>query len=166
MRANVKTLGSVTVVNLAGYISFESTEPFRNVCLKHLIDKEVVFDFSALSFVGSCGIQDFLGVIREHRASAVTPARLSAVGPEFRRLLGLAHLHGIEIYPNEEMAILRVQPEVVAVWVDPTPEDETLDEVAASAELVSDLGSAVSPAAADPMVMVAPPIGTVDPKRL
>lgn len=157
MRANVKTLGAVTVVNLSGYISFESTEPFRNVCLKHLIDKEVIFDFSSLSFVGSCGIQDFLGVIREHRAAAATPARLSAVGPEFRRLMGLAQLHGIEMYPSEEMAILKVQPELVPLWVDPTPEDETLDEVTVSSEvLAEDLGLDPTLSTPEPMVLLPP----------
>ena len=125
----IKTLGAVTVVNLQGYISFESTEPFRKVCREHLLEKEVIFDFSALSFVGSCGIQDFLGVLREHRETAMTPARFSGVGPEFRRLLGLANLHGTEIYPSEEMALLRVQPDVVPVWVDVEipAEEEGLD---------------------------------------
>lgn len=139
VRAMIKTLGSVTVVNLQGYISFESTEPFRKVCREHLLEKEVIFDFSGLSFVGSCGIQDFLGVLREHREAAVTPARFSAVGPEFRRLLGIANLDGTEIYPSEEMAILRVHADVVPLWVDVdlSSEDEGLLEV--GAELAGDI---------------------------
>ncbi|MBX9767395.1 MAG: STAS domain-containing protein [Bdellovibrionales bacterium] len=147
MRAMIKTLGAVTVVHLEGYISFESTQPFRKVCLQHLLDKEVVFDFRSLSFVGSCGIQDFLGVLREHRERATFVPRFSGVGVEFRRLLGLAQLNGIEIYQNEEMAILRVQPEVVPFWVDPTPEEE-LDEtiVGTESDVQDEVISKTSPA--------------------
>ena len=78
------------MIQLSGCLDFETAQPFRDdlaTILRSSKNTQVVFDFSELSFVGSCGITAFVQALREFNNRAPTRPRYINVQSEFRRII-------------------------------------------------------------------------------
>jgi anti-anti-sigma factor len=105
MEARMIQEGEVIVVHLSGRIDVETSEIFREVLLKRLRNRPVVFDFRSLSFVGSAGIIPFMDTIQKFNEVAPGQLKFSSVGIEFRRVFSATPLNNIAIYDSAAMAV-------------------------------------------------------------
>ncbi len=106
MKASIEKQGDITVVVLAGTVNLEVTDPFRQVCLTHLLHEKLVFNMKDLNFVGSTGLTLFVGVIKE--VNNLNDFGLKVVGakPEFRRLIQAQIDEGpLHFYDEMSMAL-------------------------------------------------------------
>jgi anti-anti-sigma factor len=86
MRAEVKKHGDVMIINIAGTLHIEETQPFREICKKRFTGEKVVFNMSGASFVGSTGLQSFMDAVRGLDESGAYGLKLVGLKPEFKRL--------------------------------------------------------------------------------
>ncbi len=104
MEAKITKAADVTVVALSGYMNFETTLPFRKTCFDSLLNKSLIFDLRALSFVGSSGLTSFVEVIREFRKTSGAPVKFCGMSNEFRRLFWASEMADIEVYEDQTLA--------------------------------------------------------------
>lgn len=91
MQAKVSRKGEVTIVEISGKISYENVDPFREKCLNTFgSDKKVIFNLQGLSFVGSTGITQFVGTIKDLMETNPEGVRLCGVGSEFQKVFAAA----------------------------------------------------------------------------
>lgn len=105
MQARMIREGEIVVVHLSGRVDVETAEPFRDVCLKRLIGCPVVFDFQALSFVGSSGIIPFLETMQQFHFKNVKGIKFSGVGSEFQKVFSATPLNVVEIHASASLAV-------------------------------------------------------------
>ena len=105
MQASFAKLGEVVVVELAGRLDFETSEPFRRTCLERLVREKVVFDLRRLNFVGSLGLKDFVSTLEDMTQNSASGVRFSGVSSEFRRLFEASNLEGREIFETTAQAV-------------------------------------------------------------
>ena len=145
MQAKIEQEGDVVVVHLGGLLNYEAVESFRAVCLKHLVQKKIVFDMQNLSFVGSIGITDLVAVMTEISQRPMTPVKFSRVSSEYLRVLQASELQSLEIYETPDYAKMAHQGfEAPMIRLDPVidldflgPEGEG-DSEAAMLQAVAD----------------------------
>lgn len=105
MQARFRKNGDVTIVQLLGTIDFGAAIKFKQDCVPELVDKQVVFNFEGLHFVGSCGITDFINAVGEvFTRSQVTP-KLCGVSTEFQKIIESSVIGNVEFYKSELSAI-------------------------------------------------------------
>jgi anti-anti-sigma factor len=88
MDIKINQIDDVTVVNLAGFIDYESIHPFKQVYSKYLqlrSPKKVLFNMRDLRFVGSSGIGNFLRTLQKFN-SDIPNVRYCNVRTEFKRM--------------------------------------------------------------------------------
>ena len=76
-------------LKLSGYLDFESTPPLCKDLQKILPDakdKQIIFDFAALQFVGSSGVTIFLQVLRDFNLKTEKAPFYFNVKSEFKKL--------------------------------------------------------------------------------
>lgn len=105
MQARMSRESEVVVVQLSGRVDVETAVPFREACLKRLMNERVVFDFRTLSFVGSSGILPFLQTLQEFAARNKSPFKFSGVGIEFKKVFAATPLNVIEIFETPAQAV-------------------------------------------------------------
>ena len=105
MEAKVKNEGEVTIITLKGSLNIEQTQPFREICLKHFINKKVIFNMEGTHFVGSTGIQPFLDTIRVISAENQHGLKVVGVKSEFRRIFQNMDNPKLHIFESEATAI-------------------------------------------------------------
>lgn len=105
LQARVKVEGDITVVQFTGRIDIESAPPFRQACRTHLKSKNVIFDFTQMSFVGSTGLLSFLEALEEFTKSSANGAKFCGVGIELGRVLSATTLGLVEVWENEAQAV-------------------------------------------------------------
>jgi anti-anti-sigma factor len=105
MQALISYESEVTIVRLSGRVDVETAVPFREACLKRLVNQPVVFDFQGLSFVGSSGILPFLEAMQLFANANSRGYKFSSVGSEFRKVFAATPLHVIEIHETPEHAV-------------------------------------------------------------
>ncbi|MES2966026.1 MAG: STAS domain-containing protein [Bdellovibrionota bacterium] len=134
MQARMIRENNVIVVHLSGRVDVETAVPFRDACLNRLAGQKVVFDFKALSFVGSSGILPFLETMQAFNIANPGNTKFSGVGSEFRKVFAATPLSVIEIHETATGAVHafvnpqpQIQPQVVgaSMAVQPAPIEET-----------------------------------------
>lgn len=105
MRARVQTQGEVTVVDLEGRIDFETSAPFRKVCMESWANRKLVFNLSNLSFVGSHGITDFVQTIEVLSEKSDPTVKICGLSSEFRRIFESRQIKKLEIFDSAELAL-------------------------------------------------------------
>lgn len=109
MEAWIERAGDVVVVHLKGRVDYESTEPFRQHCARHLAGEKVIFNLELLNFVGSIGITDFVATIATLAATNTHGIKFACVGNEFRRIFEASDIKILEIYESTGRAIQSYQ---------------------------------------------------------
>jgi anti-anti-sigma factor len=105
MEAQTSFFGEITVVRLMGWVDVESAIPFRKVCSGQLKKRKIVFNFSNLSFVGSCGILPFLQAIQEFYQRHPEQIRFCGVNAEFAKIFASCGLQLVPTFDSESKAI-------------------------------------------------------------
>lgn len=128
MQARMIRENNVVVVHLSGRVDVETAVPFRDACLNRLAGQRVVFDFKALSFVGSSGILPFLETMQAFNTANPGNTKFSGVGSEFKKVFAATPLSVIEIHETASSAVgaflnPQVQP-VVSLAVQPVPMED------------------------------------------
>jgi anti-anti-sigma factor len=124
VEAWIEKEGDVVVVHLKGRVDYESVEPFRSHCVRHLSREKVVFNLSELAFVGSIGITDFVQTITQLSQANESGIKFAAVGNEFRRIFEASPMQRLEIYESTDRALLAFQGLEVAVLPRLSADDE------------------------------------------
>lgn len=134
MQARMIRENNVVVVHLSGRVDVETAVPFRDACLNRLAGQRVVFDFTALSFVGSSGILPFLETMQAFHVASPNSTKFSGVGSEFRKVFAATPLSVIEIHDTAASAVnafLNPQPQAIVVTsaaIQPVPLEEVETE--------------------------------------
>ena len=107
MQAKVLQKNGVTVVNLKGFIDFETAQPFREACLKSLPQngKKIVFNLEGLNFVGSNGILPFVETLNDICDQSEMQIKFCKVSSEFQKIFKASPLRDVEIFSDELGAI-------------------------------------------------------------
>ncbi len=100
---------NIIVLELEGHLDFETSHQFKETCLnlmKKLSTNQMVFNLAKLKFVGSCGINQFVKVLKEFNNRKDRP-KFYGVSSEFTRILRAlqAKRNPFEICENETDAI-------------------------------------------------------------
>lgn len=128
MQAQIVRRDEFVIVRLMGRVDVETAEPFRRACFEYLLGKKVIFDFDALSFVGSSGILPFLETMQEFALSSQGGFKFIRVGAEFRKIFSSTSLSLIEVYPDETRAIEAFGiPQAVCIPLSIVPRDENAE---------------------------------------
>jgi anti-anti-sigma factor len=131
MDLNVKKEGDVFVVDLFGYLDFESTPPFEENCLSHLLSHKVVFNLGELSFVGSCGITSFVDALVRFHRQCLEETKFCGLSSEFRKIFSVKARGEMVFYEDVNAAILSYsEPHFEAIpWTNPEPTQVVSPEV-------------------------------------
>lgn len=105
MEARLKYKGDVAVISIEGALSIERTQPFREICVKEFLQKKIIFNMAATSFVGSTGLQAFLSTLKTLEEGSAHGVKLVGVKAEFRRVIGNLENAKIEFHESEESAL-------------------------------------------------------------
>jgi anti-anti-sigma factor len=105
MQALMKSQGEITIVTIQGSLHIEKTQPFREICLKHFLTKKVIFNMENASFMGSTGLQAFLGAIKTITEENEHGLKLVGVKSEFRKILQNIENQKLQIFESEALAI-------------------------------------------------------------
>lgn len=128
MDAKVQEHGEVTVVHMAGQLNLEKSQFFREVCLKQLAGKKLVFSMEGLKFVGSSGIQTFFKTLHEIQAINPYGVKISGVKPDFLRIFNYTETSGLQIHESIEVAVQSFSvPPITAAPVASVPAPASLN---------------------------------------
>ncbi len=105
MEAKMKNQGEVTIITLQGSLDIERTQPFREACIKHLLNKKVVFNMENVSFVGSTGLQAFLETIRLMSEESQHGLKVVGVRAEFKRIFMNMEFNKLQFHDSENTAL-------------------------------------------------------------
>ncbi len=116
MQARMIRENNVVVVHLSGRVDVETAVPFRDACLNRLAGQRVVFDFKALSFVGSSGILPFLETMQAFNIANPGNTKFSGVGSEFKKVFAATPLCVIEVLETASAGVNAfLNPQPIAV---------------------------------------------------
>jgi anti-anti-sigma factor len=104
MKAEVRTEGNLTVIDLIGHIDYETTEGFKRDCLRQLKGR-VVFNFKRLSFVGSSGITAFISALQYYIERSTEKTKFCEISSEFRKIFAVGPLKEVEVFDEVNRAI-------------------------------------------------------------
>lgn len=109
MEAQLRNEGEYTVITIRGPLSIEKTQPFRELCLRHLLGRKVIFNMEKTSFVGSTGLQAFFEAVRS--LSEESPHGLKVVGlqAEFKRIFQNLEFQKLQMHESEAGAFASFQ---------------------------------------------------------
>lgn len=105
MEAKIRNQGDVSIVTIQGVLEIENTQPFRDVCLKHLINKQVIFNMVDAAFVGSTGLNAFFETVKTLSQSCPNGLKVVGVSPEFRRVFQNMELSHLQLHEDENQAM-------------------------------------------------------------
>lgn len=91
MKTKISNSGEVTVVEVSGFLDFETAKPFaRSIeeLYKDNKDAKIIIDLSELEFVGSSGISNFVKGLRGFNKLRMKPS-YCGVKSEFKKLFRL-----------------------------------------------------------------------------
>jgi anti-anti-sigma factor len=105
MDAKVKNRGEVMVINITGALEIEHTRSFRDVCIKKLINKKLVFNMQGANFVGSTGLQAFFETVRTLSEGSAHGLKMVGLSPDFLRIFQNMEINQLQIHDTEEVAL-------------------------------------------------------------
>jgi len=112
MKTRIQKKGDFVIVQVEGRMSFETQVPLKD-SLEKIIDethrdtapKKIIFDLSALDFVGSSGISSFVQTLKDINQAAPTKPRYCNVKSEFQKIMKAYDNENLfEFFENEEGA--------------------------------------------------------------
>jgi anti-anti-sigma factor len=106
----IKNQGEVTIISIHGSLDIEKTQPFKEACIKHLLNKKIVFNMEAANFVGSTGLKAFLDTIQTLSEEGSFGLKMIGLRPEFRRILQNMDLKTLQIHENLDTALQSFVP--------------------------------------------------------
>lgn len=89
MNIKARQDGEIVIFELEGHLDFETTLNFQKACETVIEQSEkvrIIFNMERLKFVGSSGINHFIGVMKEFNTLPYRP-KLCSVSSEFTRVL-------------------------------------------------------------------------------
>ena len=113
MDAKVKNQGEVTIVSILGPLDIEKTQPFREACIRHFLNKKVIFNMEKTTFVGSTGLQAFLEAVKTISEENQHGLKVIGVRSEFRRILQNLEFQNLQIHESEEGAVASFLPQEI-----------------------------------------------------
>jgi len=116
--AQLRKLGEFSIVSIQGPLEIEKTQPFRDVCRKHLLGQKVIFNMAATHFVGSTGIQSFIETLRILSLESLAPVCLVGLKSEFKRIFSNLEIRGLEVHETETDAMTSLSLATLPVVVD------------------------------------------------
>ncbi len=90
MKTQIQEQEESIIVRLEGTLDFVTAEDFKEdlMQIKNTAkNRQVIFDFSGLNFVGSSGIASLINSLREFNAQTTHPPRYTNVKNEFKRVI-------------------------------------------------------------------------------
>lgn len=105
MEAKLKNQGEVMIITIQGPLDIEKTQPFREVCLRHFLDKKIIFNMEKTAFVGSTGLQAFLETVRTLSEENSHGLKVVGVQAEFKRIFQNLEIQRLQIHETEEVAV-------------------------------------------------------------
>ncbi len=105
METKLKNQGEVTIITIQGALDIEKTQPFREACIRLLLNKKVIFNMERASFVGSTGLQAFLETIRTLSEESQHGLKVVGVQAEFKRIFQNLEIRQLQIHDSEEGAL-------------------------------------------------------------
>lgn len=107
MKTRITTEGEVTVVELSGYLDFESARPIKDsidVVYKANQNAQVVIDLRALEFVGSSGVSTFVKSMRVFNTLRMKPCYFGVKNEFVRLFRAFAEEEPFEVMDNKDAA--------------------------------------------------------------
>ncbi len=112
VEAKVKNQGEVTIVTIQGSLGIERTQSFREVCLRHFLNKKVVFNMEGANFVGSTGLQAFLDTIKTISEENHHGLKVVGAKAEFKRIFMNLEFQKLQIHESEDGALASFHPQI------------------------------------------------------
>ncbi len=111
MKAQLEKIEDVVVINLSGRIEMEFTDVFREACLKDFPRRsnKIIFNLKELSFVGSNGIMPFVDALTDLAKTQKAQVRFCQVSSEFKKIFAASPLSSIQIFDQQDQAILSLR---------------------------------------------------------
>lgn len=109
MDAIIENDREITIIHLKGRLAYERMGNFKQTCKKEFAGKNIVFDLTHLSFVGSYGITSFVDTVRELAEGSEFGLKMFGVGIEFIRMFAAEPINKLEIYVNRDDALKRIR---------------------------------------------------------
>ena len=95
----------IIIIHLEGFLNFETSIIFEKDYLSTIYSKKVIFDFSKLQFVGSCGLVAFVQTINKFCQYYQPRPRFACVSTEFLRLMDVNNFEPEDFYESIDSAI-------------------------------------------------------------
>jgi anti-anti-sigma factor len=108
--ARLKNEGEVTIISIQGSLDIEQTQPFKETCIKHFLNKKLVFNMEGASFVGSTGLKAFLDTVQMLSEESAFGLKIVGLRPEFRRILQNMEIRTLQIHESLETAVQSFVP--------------------------------------------------------
>ncbi|MCB0348016.1 MAG: hypothetical protein KDD37_04235 [Bdellovibrionales bacterium] len=86
MQARIRKSKQIISVDLIGKVDYETLEGFIDLCRHELKGNNIVFNLEALSFVGSCGVTNFLNILANLQRVPMTRIKYVCMAKEFVKL--------------------------------------------------------------------------------
>ncbi len=83
MKANIFKNHHYVLVNLSGFINYESIDELKKIYQNQLKGQKVVFNLEGLKFVGSSGVTDFVSLLKNIEPNDL---HICSAQPEFCKL--------------------------------------------------------------------------------
>ena len=105
MKVELKKYNEIIVMSLEGFLDFETTVLFERNYLLETHSKKIIFDFTKLEFVGSCGLMAFIQTMSKFCRYHRPRPRFIGVGQEFLRLMESSGFDFENFYDSLDLAI-------------------------------------------------------------
>lgn len=106
MQAQIYKKDNIVIINLSGLVDIETSQAFREICLKKISDEKVVLNLSDLNFVGSTGIVPFIETIKLLKQKNKNNIKMCKVKSEFKRIFNVNLSQDIELYNDIDSAVI------------------------------------------------------------
>jgi len=83
MKAKISQNSHYVLVDLSGFINYESVDELKKAHFNQLKNSRVVFNLENLKFVGSSGVTDFVELLKELKSENL---HICSAQPEFYRI--------------------------------------------------------------------------------
>jgi anti-anti-sigma factor len=105
MEAKIKNQGEITIIAIRGALDIEKTQSFREVALRHLLNKKVIFNMEKASFVGSTGLQAFVETVKTLSEGGQHGLKMVGAQPEFLRIFQNLEIQQLQMHESEAGAL-------------------------------------------------------------
>ncbi len=108
MKSVIRNEGDVTVVELSGYLDFESSNPLKSsigVIYNTNKDAQIIIDLNGLEFVGSSGVSTFVKVMKIFNRLKMKPFYYGVKSEFIKLFRAFEEDTPFEVMDNKEAAV-------------------------------------------------------------